>query len=447
MDLLQKFKEFVRVKKLLQSDTPVLIAVSGGLDSVVLAHLFKQAGFAFGIAHCNFQLRAEESGQDESFVRQLATELDARIFVKHFNTTDYAQAQSLSIQVAARNLRYEWFGELCREQGFAAIATAHHLNDSIETALFNFVRGTGLPGLSGIAAVTGPDQWDVALIRPLLFATRPEIEAYATGHHLSWREDSSNASDKYSRNYIRHHIMPLLETLNPNFLHTAERNLRRFSETEANINFLIDKYLGDNLSEINLGALKRLPAPQQALHQILNPKGFSYEQARQVADHLDQSGFELESDTGWRLLVDRVKLFLSPPGTTAGPAGVIRIEKDDLMVTLPNGARLVMVSAAPDAPFPDGHNSIVTDAGKLHFPLLLRPWLPGDTFQPFGMGGRHQKLQDFFTNLKLSRLDKEEIWVLENADGRIIWVIGYRPDERFRIEPGTQKAIKISLVK
>lgn len=447
MDLLRKFKEFVKSKNMLRAGAPALLAVSGGVDSMVLAHLFKEADFTFGIAHCNFQLRGEESDLDELSVRQLAGKLAVPFFVKRFDTAAYAQSPGISIQIAARNLRYNWFRELCREHGFAAIATAHHLNDSVETALLNFVRGTGLPGLTGIAPVAEADERGAGLIRPLLFATRAEIEDFAKERNISWREDSSNASDEYARNYIRRRVVPLLEELNPNFAHTAERNLRRLSETEANYNFLIDHYLGEKLFQIDLHRLALLPAPRQALHHVLKSRGFTDEQTRQAADHIGHPGFELRAGSGWRLFVDREKIFLTLAEAAAETPEPLRINADDLMVTLPDGSRLMLMPAAPAPPFPDGRNAIAVDAGKLRFPLLLRPWLPGDAFQPFGMGGQHQKLQDFFTNLKISRLEKEEARVLENADGRIVWVLGYRPDERFKIDADTQKALKISYIK
>ncbi len=446
MDLLKQFKNFTQANNLLPDGRPTLLAISGGVDSVVMAHLFREAGIPFGIAHCNFQLRGEASDGDEFFVQQLATGYGVHFFSKHFETKTYAEQHGLSIQMAARALRYDWFREIADEHGFARIATAHNLNDSVETALLNFVRGTGLSGLGGIAVnATG-------LIRPILFAARPEIEHYARAHQLDWREDSSNATDDYARNFIRHQVVPLLEELNPNFLHTAERNLLRLRETDENFHFLLQNYfraetLAPNGFSIDKQKLAQLPAPNQALHKMLKPCGFTSEQARQLADSLDHVGLELYSNAGWRVLNDREKILIVPPQPSIpSPQSPIPIVENDLMVRLPDGSKLVLVPSDVAAPFPDGRESVLVDAEKLRFPLHLRPWLPGDAFQPFGMGGHSQKLQDFFTNLKRSRLEKEKTWVLENGDGTIIWVLGYRLDERFKVVPQTGNFLKISIL-
>ena len=446
MDLLEQFKNFVKTNRLLPDDRPTLLAVSGGVDSVVMAQLFREAGYPFGIAHCNFQLRGAESDTDEIFVRQLAADFGVLFVVKHFETTVYAEKHGLSIQMAARELRYAWFRDIAAEHGFPRIAIAHNLNDSVETALLNFVRGTGLAGLAGIAVSLGD------LIRPLLFAARPEIEAYARTHHLTWREDSSNASDDYARNFIRHQVVPRLEELNPSFLHTAERNLHWLRETGENLHFLLQNYFREetpaqNEFSIEKQKLTQLPAPKQVLHEILKPCGFTGEQARQLADNFHHVGLELYSNAGWRLLNDREKILIVPPQSPIpNPQPLIPVVENDLMVSLPDGSRLVLMPTDTAVPFPDGRETILVDAAKLRFPLHLRPWRPGDAFQPFGMGGHSQKLQDFFTNLKLSRLEKEKVWVLENGDGAIIWVVGHRPDERFKVESKTANFLKISIV-
>ncbi|MBP6828476.1 MAG: tRNA lysidine(34) synthetase TilS [Saprospiraceae bacterium] len=445
MDLLQKFKEFIKANHLLQERTPALIAVSGGVDSVVLAHLFKDAGLPFAVAHCNFKLRSAASDEDEIFVRDLAARYGAQFHVKHFETTVYAEENGISIQMAARDLRYAWFLEICRTNDYTCLATAHHLNDSVETALLNFIRGTGLPGLTGIApSIARFMDNPVCLARPLLFATRPDIEAYARQQGLSWREDSSNASDDYTRNFLRHRIVPLMEELNPAFIHTAGRNLHRLSEDESNLGFLTGCYIDLHSGEIDKQKLRALPAPRQVVYKALKHRNFTEEQARQVTENLDETGFEIYSSSGWRLLVDRERLFLRPPADEKEAPGVIQIFEDDLMVKLPDGFRLLITPVVPGSLYPDGKESVVIDADKLQFPLLLRPWKAGDVFQPFGMNGRHQKLQDFFTNLKLTRLDKERVRILENGDGSVIWVPGYRSDERFKAGPGSENLLKIS---
>ena len=444
MPLLSAFKDFIFKNNLLPDTTPTLLAVSGGLDSTVLAHLFRAADLPFGLAHCNFQLRDDESEGDEVFVQALAERYDFPFFTKRFDTKDYAQKMGLSIQMAARTLRYSWLEDVRTAHGFSALATAHHLNDAVETVLLNFARGTGLAGLTGIAARNG------ALIRPLLFATRPELEAYAAANTLAWREDRSNATDDYARNYVRHNLVPPFLTLNPNFLATAARNLRRLRATQANADFLLRQFLDvpplpEQGFSLDKHRLAQLPDARQALQTLLTPYGFTDDQVRQLAESTDHIGLELHSADGWRALNDRRQLVVTANAAT--PALLpLRIQPDDLLLRLSDGRALLLTPAEATGPYPDGRNAVLLDAEKLQFPLLLRPWQPGDWFQPFGMQGQRQKLQDFFTNAKLSRLEKEQTWVLENKDGAIIWVVGHRMDERFKVQDFTNKALKISLL-
>lgn len=419
---------------MLSQTKPLLLAVSGGVDSMVMLHVVRAAGLPFAVAHCNFQLRGAESDGDALLVEQTAQELGVRFFVKRFETKAYAAVNGLSIQMAARALRYAWFAELQQQEGFCGVATAHNLNDSVETTLLNFVRGTGLAGLTGIQ-----NEPSAGLFRPMLFATREEILAYAAANQVVWREDSSNASDDYARNFLRHQVMPQLETLNPNFLRTAERNMQRVREAQENIDFLTRQWLGMEAGSLDKQKLMQLPAPRRALREILKPYGFTEEQARQLAENLQKTGFEISSDAGWQVLCDREVLVLrnlhaesnSSPAFEQTP--LLRVEQDDLMVRLPDGASLLLMPTAIEPPFPDASEAIFVEAGKLQYPLTVRRWVEGDVFQPFGMGGQHQKLQDFFTNQKLSRIEKEQVWLLFNGDGALIWVVGMRLDERFRV--------------
>lgn len=474
MDLLEGYFKFIKTHHLnLDDHSPTLLAVSGGLDSVVMAHLFKKAGYPFAIAHCNFQLRGAESDGDELFVQQVALDYEVPFFVKRFETNTHADKQGQSVQMAARELRYEWFAELANESGFPLVATAHHLNDSVETALLNFVRGTGLAGLSGISArkeilIPGsdndPDSSDrvVSIIRPMLFASRDEILEYARSEDLIWREDSSNALDDYSRNQVRHHVIPRLEQLNPNFLLTAARNLEKIREANENLDFLLCGLPTINGSEMSIDkqTIARLPSPKQALRQLLQPYGFDAEQARQIAENLDHIGLELLSGAGYLLLIDRTKILLNtntkrPLSKEPIISPAAMVQEDDLMVRLPDGSRIfLMPTTQPQLPIVLENNlpsaldeSTLVDADKLQFPLHLRHWLPGDTFQPIGMGGKSQKMQDFFTNHKLTRFEKDEVWLLLNGDGAVIWLVGKRLDERFKIHSETKKALKINWIK
>ncbi len=451
MDLLEQFKKNASALGLAAEGYPTLLAVSGGVDSMVLAHLFRLAGLPFGIAHCNFALRDEESDGDAVFVEKTAAAWGVSFFVKRFETETYASENGISIQMAARDLRYTWFAAICREHGFARLATAHHLNDAVETMLLNLVRGTGLRGLARAEEAKAENlkfqTSNFKLIRPLSATPRADIETYAHAHNIAWREDRSNASDDYARNFVRHHVVPLLTELNPNFLHTTERTMRRLGEVETNYEWLLEKHFGSN-TDISKLLLRNLPAPRQALYELLRPYGFTEEQSRQLADNLDHIGLELHSSTGWRTLNDREKIIVASTSHVQIPKSAnpqIHIQADDLMVSLPDGSRLMLLPATPQSPFPDGREAVLVDAARLQFPLTLRAWQPGDWFQPFGMGGQRQKLQDFFVNQKLTRFDKELVWVLENGDGAIVWVLGHRLDERFRVTAQTERGLKIGL--
>ncbi len=477
MDLLEGFFNFIKTQRLPLGDgNPTLLAVSGGLDSLVLVHLFRDANLPFAIAHCNFQLRDEESNEDEIFVQKVAQSFGVQFFVKRFETKDYAKKNGLSTQMAARELRYGWFAEIAAKNGYPSISTAHHLNDSVETALLNFVRGTSLPGLSGIAAqkefVAQGSSSVVQLLRPLLFATRTEILDFAKARKIAWREDSSNASDDYARNFMRHQIVPQLEALNPNFLQTAARNMRRIRSADENLVFLLNQWLdingqtaghSTNPTVLSLEKLKisQLPSPRQAIRQLLKPFGFDAEQTRQLAENLDHVGLELRSDKGFKVLIDREKILVLPitppsprlrrvniPPITNEPITIqpITIQEDDLMIRLPDSSGIFLMpmtkAQSPKVQSNDPCTALV-DADKLKFPLHLRHWQPGDSFQPFGMGGKSQKLQDFFTNQKLSRFEKEAVWLLINGDGMLVWVVGWRLDERFRVGESTKQMLKV----
>lgn len=447
MDLLDKISLY-REKSPAGTSPAILVAVSGGLDSVVLTHLLRAAQVEFGIIHVNFQLRGEESDADAAFVQQLATGWGLPFHEACLSAADYAAEQGISIQMAARQLRYRFFGEICTQHGYTHLALAHHLNDAVETLLLHLSRGTGLKGLTQIWQQAGDEAviTTYRIIRPLADVPRSEIAAYAEAHHITWREDRSNATDYYARNFIRHHIMPRFLELNPNFLHTTERTLQRLSDAEANLTHLLEQHFHSaDPHRLDKNRLHQLPAPRHAVHTWLMPYGFTLEQARQLAAHLSDIGLCLESPTGWRVLNDRNALLLSPPQAENAepPAPGLLIQPDDLLVTLPAGGRLMFMPSVPDPPFPDGRSAILADIARLRYPLTLRTWKAGDVFQPFGMGGKEQKLQDFFVNHKLTRFDKEQVRVLENGDGNIIWVIGHRLDERFRIQPHTTTALKV----
>ncbi|MCC6462362.1 MAG: tRNA lysidine(34) synthetase TilS [Saprospiraceae bacterium] len=438
---MQAFEAFLTDQSLLSADERVLLALSGGLDSVVLGHLLHRSGRPFGVAHCNFQLRGEASDADAAFVHTFADQWAVPYFETSFEAKTYAAQNGLSLQEAARNLRYDWLETIRTSQGFSWLLTGHHLNDSLETAILHFIRGTGLTGLAGIPLRNG------SILRPMLFATRDDIFNYAQNNNLSWREDSSNATDAYTRNAIRHHILPRMLDINPSLLSSAARTLQHLRATDNNLRFLLHEWLGNPeqtaVLSLEKAKLVRLPALADALFELLQPCGFYPEQVRQMAEHLNQSGQEWLSPQGYRLLNHRDALLLTRQAEEPETAGTA-IAEDDLLLRLPDGSRLALLPVPAGSPMPEDRHTILVNAGPVKFPLLLRRWQAGDRFQPLGMGGNSQKLQDFFTNQKVSKLEKENAWVLVNGDAALIWVLGMRLDERFKIETDTTKLLKIT---
>lgn len=436
--------EYIWENKLISSNQKTLLAVSGGIDSVVLCHLFKQTNLPFGIAHCNFKLRENASDDDEFFVKKLANELGVPFFSTAFETTQIAKKRQQSIQVAARDLRYEWLEKIRKKHGFATIATAHHLNDSVETVLYNFTKGCGIRGLHGILPKVGH------IIRPLLFATKEEIEKFAKNENLSWREDASNATDKYARNKIRHHVVPVLKQLNPNFEQTAAANIQRLQETEALYDFAIQKikakivHKKEDTLYISISKLLNAPAPQSVLFEILKSYQFNNQQVRQIirtARHLENnthSGKNFYAQAHC-LLIDRDFLILKKE--TISNIEHHLIYKNDNQILLSDRILNIKAIAKPKQ-FSQNKQEAILDFDKLHFPLKLRKWQAGDHFQPLGMKGKRQKLQDFFSNNKLTKFEKEAVWILESR-GEICWIVGYRLDERFKVTNSTNSCLQI----
>jgi tRNA(Ile)-lysidine synthase len=431
--------EFAKTNQLLLEGGTVLLAVSGGMDSLALAHIFHLNGWPFAIAHANFQLRGAASDADEAFVTARAKDWNVPFFVRRFDTEAFAQAQGISTQMAARTLRYEWFEAIRSEQGYVSIATAHHLDDQLETLLLQLARRAGLPALGGIRPVQG------AVIRPLLCATRDDIVQFVQQNNIAWREDESNATDDYARNALRHHAIPPLKTLYPDFPEAASRSMDHLATTSDNYLYLL-RHLADLSTlpaKIEKSLILALPHPADALLLLLSPLGFAPEQVRQMAAGHTKSGLTWDSDKA-KVVNDRTHWLIQTLEQEAETTA-ITIADDDIMVRLPDGQKLFFLPVSPKAPFPNGQTAIVVDAGRLTYPLTVRHWQAGDVFQPFGMDGKQQKLQDFFTNQKYSVADKARTWLLTDATGAIIWVIGARMDERFRVRiDKTTFALKIS---
>lgn len=433
----------------------LLVAVSGGIDSIVLIDLLHKSNLPFSIAHCNFQLRGEESRRDETFVKELAKQYYKEIFIKRFDTQNYASQNKLSIQEAARKLRYDWFAEIISGRQFAIsqqssttnnqlstinyIATAHHANDNIETLLINFFRGTGISGLHGIL----PTQNNI--IRPLLFAKRDAIELYAKDNNLQWVEDSSNASDKYTRNFFRHHLLPLAKEVFANAEDNLLQNIQRFSEAELLYNQAIDahkkKLLEIKGNEVLIPVLKLQKTEPLAtiIWEIIKEFHFTSLQVNDVKNLLAAENGKYVASSSHRIIRNRAWLIVAPLQTQE--ANHILIEKTDNKIRYENGSLSIKNLLSSSYKIQSSPAIAALDAKQIQYPLLLRKWKPGDYFYPLGMK-KKKKLSKFFTDSKLSKTDKEKVWVLE-TDKKIIWVIGYRIDDRFKITDNTKEVLLI----
>ena len=430
------FLAFINDNHLFNPTARVLLAVSGGLDSVVMAELFHRSGQPFAIAHVNFGLRGAESDDDALFVKNKAEYYGVPVHLTRFDTTTFANEQDLSIQMAARELRYGWFAELLCEHEYACVATAHHQNDVLETLLLNLTRGTGLAGLHGIAS-SGQN-----IVRPLLFATRDQIAQYATERKLTYREDSSNQSDKYARNRIRHHVVPVLTNLNPGLWQTIPRTVERLRAAESLMQMELRRTWQETAEpqgeQIILPAEKLNALPELAfrLAEWLKPFGFMEAQATQMMRSLSQAAGQLFSSTTHRVTHERMGLVVEPLPTPF--TFTIQLPNwPDKPIQVADRYTLSVEQRAKTDPFqpPSDPNVAYLDAGQLQWPLTIRPWQQGDRFRPLGLNG--QKLvSDLLNDLKLSRLEREQTVVLLSGE-QIAWVIGRRIDHRFRIRPET----------
>jgi tRNA(Ile)-lysidine synthase len=433
------FLKYINENGLVSKDDRILLAVSGGIDSMVMADLFVKAGIDTGIAHCNFTLRGQESDEDEEMVRKYSINHKIPFYTIRFNTEEYAERKGISIQMAARELRYEWFERIRKNNGFDCIAIAHNLNDSIETLLINLTRGTGVAGLSGMKR-TGN-----RIIRPLLFSTRASIEEYQKKQNIQYREDSSNAETKYIRNKIRHHVIPLLKDINP----SVEFTLNDTAERMSSINDIINSYIDDLRKKIFRDINGNLRTEAKQLTQFLGNKTIIYELFRPYGitnNNLNdlykifrgRTGKQLFTSTH-RILKNRQEIIIA----------AIKEEKNDLysinnVSDLKNicgiiSARIVKKTSNFSIPMDCAIACI--DLEKVSFPLIIREWRAGDYFYPFGMKQK-KKLSDYLTDRKFSRFDKEKLRVMESA-GKIVWLIGEKIDNRFRITEFTENILII----
>ncbi len=444
--MLQAFKNYVKSSGLFGQNDRILLAVSGGVDSVVMLKLFKDAGYNFGIAHVNFGLRGEESDLDEAFVKNLGDQLEVPVYIKHFSTKKHASDQKISIQMAARDLRYAWFDEMIKAHGFDYVATAHHLDDQAETFFINLLSGTGISGMHGILPKQGK------IIRPLMFTTRERIMSYALEHALSWREDQSNSSRKYLRNKLRLDVLSELYKINPQFSFKLNESITYLRSVETIYNNHITGVTADLVQQTDEGVLISIDwvyeyEPHDTyLFELLKPYDFSFPVVKEIVKSLDTFSGKVFYSPTHRLLRDRENFIIQPlADLNIDPfAGeVFSIERNTLNIEQP--VCLCVYETDRISELPLGKSSIAClDIDKLKFPLTLRRWEKGDWFMPLGLKGK-KKLSDFFINQKFSLADKEKTWLLLSGED-IVWVVGKRIDNRFRITPNTKKAFVITSV-
>ncbi|MFN4974839.1 MAG: tRNA lysidine(34) synthetase TilS [Bacteroidota bacterium] len=454
MDLFQAFANHWKEKLAgtVNPDSLLLLAISGGIDSVVLAHLIARSGFNFEMAHMNFQLRGAESERDELFVRKLAQQLEVKLHVQRVNTTIFATEHKLSVQEAARELRYQWFAELRTDILTAAahenkkhsgcwILTAHQADDNIETLLLHLFRGTGLEGLSGIQPVRKKE----ALIRPLLPFYKKELAAYAVEQELTFVEDSSNATDHYTRNKLRQHLMPVLQELFPEVAKQLTGNIDRFREGlqiyRTAVQQQIDRITirqGEEL-HIPIQSWKQLNPLSTFTWEIIHPFGFHAAQIPEIIKLLEAETGKFCQSATHRIIRNRKHLVIAPLSDQL--PSVISIAENDQTILFSGGTIEQTTIAYERIPMDTPANEIYISTAELKYPLLLRKWQQGDYFYPLGLN-KKKKISKFLIDLKLSITDKEKVFVLTSQD-KIIWVVGLRLDHRFRLQATSGEAMHL----
>ena len=425
--LVKKVKEFIEKEDLFSKQDKILVALSGGADSVALTRILITLGYHCEAAHCNFELRGEESDRDEDFVRNFCRSLNIKCHSIHFETRRYAAQQSISIEMAARELRYNWFSKIHEESDCQVVAVAHHKDDSVETMLLNLIRGTGINGLLGIRPKNGN------VVRPLLCASRQEVVAYLHRMNQTYVTDSTNLEDEYTRNKIRLNLLPLMEEINPSVkdgLVKTASYLNDISKVyQQAIKESIDRIFITPEKEISIEKLMNEPAPQALLFEVLFPLGFNSTQVEEVYGSLNGQPGKRFISSQWQVVKDRDLLLIEKVKTANDKPQIIFEE----------------VLLTKEFVIPKDKNTACFDANKFKGVISIRKWEKGDYFIPFGMKGK-KLVSDFMTDSKFSLLKKEQQWVLSCND-QIAWLIGERTDNRFRIDDSTQKVIIAKLGK
>lgn len=437
--MLTKVQEFIEENQLLTPNERIIVGVSGGVDSVVLLNVLSKLEYNCIAAHCNFHLRGEESNRDEKFVEDLCKSYEVVFKKIDFDTVTYAKEEKISIEMAARELRYSWFEKLAQETNVHSIAVAHHSDDSIETVMINIVRGTGIKGLIGILPKNRK------IVRPLLCCSRFEVEEYARLNDIAFVNDSTNEENDFNRNKIRNQVLPILAEINPSVKHTLFENISRIKGAwkiyEQKIKEIKNEitFYQDDRFYIDIEKLKKQPDIATVLHEILDDFNFNNDVLEDIVKSLEgESGKKFSSSTH-RLIKDRNFL-------------IIDENEPDLSIewTIEEGTRFIEDPIPLEFNFIEKNENFIVskssekvdvDADKITFPLILRKWHFGDTFQPFGMN-QEKKVSDFFVDEKLNLFQKEDAWLL-TSNGEIVWIVGIRLDNRFRITENTQKILEI----
>jgi len=444
--LVDRFKKYANNDAAISPSGRFLLAVSGGVDSVVLCELFHQCGYEFEMAHANFQLRGAASDEDESLVVSLSNKYQVKLHIKKFDTTNYMAAHQMNVQVAARELRYQWFNEILEQvPTLSGIVTAHHANDNVETVLMNFFKGSGIKGLQGMR----PKESGIGgrIVRPLLFAKKEEILEFALQHELIWREDASNESDKYTRNYFRNQVLPSVEKVIPGTAQNIINNIARFTEInliyEEAITGILNKLLEKKGEEqyIPVMKLKKLESRETIMFEYLKRYQFSSAQIPEAMSLLDSESGKYITSATHRLLRNRQWLILSPLFSLENKTFLI----EKATTTLDFDQNHLVIEH--DKPFNTINKDVTVaqlDNKQIEYPLIIRKWKQGDYFYPLGMS-KKKKVSRYFIDIKLSMLEKENAWVIESGK-KIIWVVGYRIDDRFKITPSTKNVTTLKLV-
>lgn len=444
MDLLQRYQQFIKQENLFSPKDKLLLAVSGGVDSIVLCELCKQAGFDFDIAHCNFQLRGNDSSRDEQFVKELAEKYEVGFYTKTFDIKTISQQLKKSIEETARDLRYEWFEQIRTSnpsnQTYNWIVTAHHADDNIETAAMKYFRGTGIKGLTGMKHKNGK------IIRPLLFARKKEIEDFAWQHQLKFVEDYTNLEDAYTRNFFRNRLIPLFKVVYPAVEKNLLNNIDRFSEIEKlyqlGVEDIKKKLIKQKGNEWHIPTKQLMRYNNRALiYEIIHDFGFTEKQIDEVVKLADsESGKYIDSPAlNFRIIKHRHWFIISPVQTTES-ATIIIEEKNKAVIFQEGKVEIEELQTSNYKP-QTSTNIACLDAKKISYPLILRKWKTGDYFYPLGMK-KKKKLSRFFIDQKLSKTEKEKTWVIE-MDKKIIWIVGKRIDDRFKVTEKTKNILKI----